>query len=64
MVNLMGGHPMLSLELDDETEKYLVEIMSIEQITSRELMKEILLDRWTLTKSRQTFFGRLWKQLT
>jgi len=55
---------MLSLELDDETEKYLVEIMSIEQITSRELMKEILLDRWTLTKSRQTFFGRLWKQLT
>ncbi len=55
---------MLSLELDDETEKYLVEIMSIEQITSRELMKEILLDRWTLAKSRQTFFGRLWKQLT
>ncbi len=37
---------MLNVNLDDETEKYLVEILAQEKTTSSELIKRLLREHW------------------
>lgn len=55
---------MLNITLDDETEKYLVEILSQEhlsqeQMSSSELIKQLLRDRWLTLQPRKTVLERL-----
>ena len=37
---------MLSINLDRETENYLIEIISEENITSEELLKKLIYEHW------------------
>ncbi|WP_204102855.1 MULTISPECIES: hypothetical protein [Spirulina sp. CCY15215] len=50
---------MLTLNLDDEAEKYLIEILSREKTTSQELVKKLLRDRWIGLKTSQTVLERM-----
>ncbi|OCR01635.1 hypothetical protein BCD67_19315 [Oscillatoriales cyanobacterium USR001] len=50
---------MLSIELDKETEAYLVEILGREKTTSDELIKRLVKDRWLSLQPRQTIVERL-----
>ncbi len=50
---------MLAVNLDDEAEKYLIEILSRELITSQELVKELLRDRYLRLQQPQTILDRL-----
>ena len=45
---------MLSINLDDETERYLVEILKEEEITVSELLKQVLRDRLSSHRRKQT----------
>ena len=49
---------MLSIELDKETEAYLVEILGKEQTTSDELIKRLVKERWLHLQPRQTIVER------
>jgi hypothetical protein len=50
---------MLSIELDKETEAYLVEILGREKTTSEELIKRLVKERWLSLQPRQTIVERL-----
>ena len=49
---------MLNVNLDDEAEKYLVEILAQEKTTSRELIKRLLHEHWESLQPRKTFLER------
>ncbi|GAB4292050.1 MAG: hypothetical protein Fur0025_27510 [Oscillatoriaceae cyanobacterium] len=49
---------MLSIELDQETEAYLVEILGKEKTTSDELIKRLLKERWLSLQPRLTIVER------
>ncbi len=50
---------MLNVNLDDETEKYLVEILALEKITSSELIKRLLHEHWETLQPRKTVLERM-----
>ncbi len=50
---------MLNISLDEETEKYLVEILAREKITSTELIKHLLWEHWSSLQSRKTVLERM-----
>lgn len=50
---------MLSINLDDETERYLVEILKEEKITISELLKQVLRDRLSSYRPKQTVLERM-----
>ncbi len=50
---------MLSINLDDETERYLVEILKEEKITVSELMRQVLRDRLGNHRPQQTVLERM-----
>ncbi|MEA5419313.1 hypothetical protein VB712_08740 [Spirulina sp. CCNP1310] len=50
---------MLNIQLDQETEAYLVEILFREKTTSDELIKHLLKERWSSLQPRQTIVERL-----
>ncbi|NJM69984.1 MAG: hypothetical protein HC862_07000 [Scytonema sp. RU_4_4] len=50
---------MINISLDDETEKYLVEILAQEKSTSSELMKRLIHEHWQKLQSRKTVLERL-----
>ncbi len=49
---------MLSINLDQETESYLAEIIAKENISSEELLKELIYQRWQTLQPRKTLFER------
>ncbi|MCT7984111.1 hypothetical protein NG796_12465 [Laspinema sp. A4] len=49
---------MLNIELDQETEACLVEILATEKITSDELIKRLVKERWLSLQPRQTIVQR------
>ncbi|WP_107666676.1 hypothetical protein [Cyanothece sp. BG0011] len=49
---------MLSINLDKETETYLVEIISKENITSEELLKQLIYQHWQSLQTPQTLAQR------
>jgi hypothetical protein len=49
---------MLSINLDKETESYLAEIISKENITSEELLKQLIYQHWQTLQPRQTLVER------
>lgn len=49
---------MLSINLDRETESYLAEIMTQENMTSEELLKKLIHQHWQTLKPRQTLAER------
>lgn len=50
---------MLNINLDDEAEKYLVEILAQEKITSGELIKRLLHEHSEKIKPRKTVLERM-----
>ncbi len=50
---------MLNVNLDDETEKYLVEILAQDKTTSSELIKRLLREHWQSLQPRKTILERL-----
>lgn len=50
---------MLNISLDDEAEKYLVEILKREQITISDLIKQLLQNRLRSIESQQTVLERM-----
>ena len=50
---------MLTINLDHESEKYLIEILSEEKITSQELVKKLLRNHWITLKKSPTVLERL-----
>ena len=50
---------MLNIELDKETEAYLLEILGTEKTTSDELIKRLVKERWLSLQTRQTIVERL-----
>lgn len=50
---------MLSINLDDEAERYLVESLKEEKITISELLKQVLRDRLNTHHSNQTVLERM-----
>ncbi|ACK68458.1 conserved hypothetical protein (plasmid) [Rippkaea orientalis PCC 8801] len=49
---------MLSINLDKETESYLAEIITKENITSEELLKQLIYQHWQTLQPRQTLVER------
>jgi hypothetical protein len=49
---------MLSINLDRETESYLAEIIALENITSEELLKQLIYQHWQTPQPRQTLAER------
>ncbi len=49
---------MLSINLDRETESYLSEIIAQDNITSEELLKQLIYQHWQTLKPRQTLAQR------
>lgn len=49
----------INLDLDDESEKYLVEILSQEQTNSKELIKRLLRNHWLKLQAPQTVLERM-----
>lgn len=49
---------MLPINLDRETESYLAEIIAKENITSEELLKQLIYQRWQALQPRQTLLER------
>jgi len=47
---------MLSINLDRETENYLADIISEENISSEELLKKLIYEHWQSLKPRKTLF--------
>ena len=52
-------NPMMNLMLDDETERYLIEILAVEKIPSDRLIKKILRDRWLTHQPKKTILERM-----
>jgi hypothetical protein len=50
---------MLTINIDHESEKYLIEILSEEKITSQELVKKLLRNYWANLKQPQTVLERM-----
>ncbi|MDJ0617222.1 MAG: hypothetical protein QNJ63_10830 [Calothrix sp. MO_192.B10] len=50
---------MLSISLDEEAEKYLVEILARKGTTSSELIKRLLGEYWSSLQSRKTVLERM-----
>ncbi len=50
---------MLNVNLDEETEKYLVEILAQEKTTSSALLKRLLREHWQTLQPRKTILERL-----
>ncbi|MBP0019797.1 MAG: hypothetical protein J7647_19870 [Cyanobacteria bacterium SBLK] len=50
---------MLTLNLDDEAEKYLIEILSREKTTSQDLVKKLLRNHWKNLEPSQTILERM-----
>lgn len=50
---------MLNVNLDDEAEKYLVEILAQEKIISSELIKRLLHEHWQSLQPRKTVLERM-----
>ncbi|MBO3462382.1 hypothetical protein G7B40_027060 [Aetokthonos hydrillicola Thurmond2011] len=50
---------MLNISLDDEIEKYLVEILAHEKTTSNELIKRLLVEHWQSLQPRKTILERM-----
>ncbi|MGI8500730.1 MAG: hypothetical protein ACR2LR_06270 [Hassallia sp.] len=50
---------MLNVNLDDEAEKYLVEILAQEKTTSNELIKRLLHEHWQSLQPRKTVLDRM-----
>lgn len=50
---------MLNINLDQESEKYLIEIISKENINSDELIKRLLRNHWSQITSSETVLERL-----
>ena len=50
---------MLNISLDDEAEQYLVEILSQEKITSRELVQRLLKQYWQTLQPQKTVLERM-----
>ncbi|NMG05454.1 hypothetical protein [Brasilonema sp. UFV-L1] len=50
---------MINISLDDETEKYLVEILAQEKSTSSELMKRLIHEHWQKLQPRKTVLERM-----
>ena len=50
---------MLSLELDRQTEAYLVDILAQEKTNSEELMKRLIYEHWLSLQPRKTITERL-----
>lgn len=50
---------MLNVSLDEDTERYLIEILAQEKTTSRELLKRLLREHWQTLQPRQTILERL-----
>jgi hypothetical protein len=50
---------MLAINIDNESEKYLIEILAEEKITSQELVKKLLRNYWTNLKQPQTILERM-----
>ena len=46
------------VSLDEDTQKYLVEILAQEKTTSSELLKRLLREHWQTLQPRQTFLER------
>jgi hypothetical protein len=49
---------MLTINLDHESEKYLIEILSQEKITSQELVKKLLRNHWITLKKSPTILRK------
>lgn len=49
---------MISIKLDRETETYLTEIITQENISSEELLKKLIYQHWQTIKPRQTLAQR------
>ncbi len=49
---------MLSINLDQQTESYLAEIIAKENITSEELLKQLIYQHWQTIQLRQTLVER------
>ena len=50
---------MLTVNLDHESEKYLIEILSEEKITSQELVKKLLRNHWITLKKSPTILEKM-----
>ena len=49
---------MLSINLDRETENYLADMISEENISSEELLKKLIYEHWQSLKPRKTLLQR------
>lgn len=50
---------MLNVNLDEETQKYLLEILAQEKTTSSELLKRLLRKHWQTLQPRKTILERM-----
>lgn len=50
---------MLNVSLDEDTEKYLVEILAQEKTTSSELLKRLLREHWQTLQQEKSILERL-----
>ncbi|MDY6803832.1 MAG: hypothetical protein SXA11_08505 [Cyanobacteriota bacterium] len=50
---------MMNLMLDDEAERYLIEILAAEKIPSDRLIKKMLRDRWLTHQPKKTILERM-----
>jgi len=53
-----GEKAMLNVALNDEAERYLVEILAQEKTTSNELLQRLLHQHWQNLQPRRTFLER------
>ncbi len=49
---------MLNVNLDEEAERYLLDLVAAEKTTSSELIKRLLHSRWQSLQPRKTFLER------
>jgi len=56
------GDAMLTIALDDEAKKYLVEILASEKTTSKELIHRLLHQYWQNLQPQTTFLERRGRQ--
>ena len=57
-IDLFYEVTMLSINLDRETENYLADIISEENISSEELLKKLIYEHWQSLKPRKTLLQR------
>jgi hypothetical protein len=50
---------MLTVELDKETEAYLIDILAKDKTTSEELIKQLIRERWLRLQASKTVVERL-----